>query len=78
VVVVKAGVRFIVAGGPCSCSASRYVRFAIPPGVAGAEAMVSCRLNGAEKGEITYHPFPAGYEYAVRVMPLSNVGEALS
>lgn len=56
----------IRAGGPCTCKPGRYVRFVIPPGVPGCDAVISCREVDAERDTVREHSIPAGTEIQIR------------
>jgi hypothetical protein len=62
----------VYAGGPCTCRPGRYIRFVIPRGVPGCEAVISCRANDAANDFRAEHPLPIGAEYVLRVPSLDG------
>lgn len=63
------------AGGPCTCRPGRYIRFVIPPGVPGCEAVISCRSNdGTGDTSKLEHAIPAGAEIQILVASLDGAG----
>jgi hypothetical protein len=49
--------KFVYAGGPCTCRPDRYVRYFVPR-VPGLQATIFCRANDAPKEGLAQHPVP--------------------
>lgn len=63
----------VIAGGACTCEPGRMVRFAIPPGVRGCPAVISCRpVDSSDRKSVREHDFPKGGQFYIRCADING------